>query len=54
MEAFKKFGCTKLSNRIGELEDQGIVAKIYRRKKKVKTRYGKHVSVVEYSINKNG
>lgn len=49
-DAIRKFGCTKISTRLGEMERDGQLPRIYRGWKKVKTRYGS-VKVREYSIN---
>lgn len=49
-EAIKKFGCTKLSTRIGELERENKIPVVKRGWKPVKTRYCGRVNVRTYQI----
>lgn len=48
-EAIKKFGCTKLSTRVGELEKEGKLPVVHRNWKDVRTRYDR-TKVRVYSI----
>jgi len=48
--AINEFGCTKISTRLGELEREGQIPRLYKAWKKVNTRYGK-VNIRIYCIN---
>ena len=52
-EAIKKFGCTKLSTRIGELEREEKIPIVHRGWLSVKTRYCDHVKVRTYQLPKS-
>ena len=52
LEAINKFGCTKLSTRVGELEREGKLPKVIRGWLLVKTRYCDKVKVRTYQIIK--
>jgi hypothetical protein len=49
-EAIKKFGCTKLSTRIGELERDGKIPTVRRGWLEVKTRYCDRVKIRTYQL----
>ena len=49
LEAVYKFGCLKVSTRIGELEREGKLPLLNRKRITVKTRWGK-TSVMEYQL----
>ena len=49
-EAIKKFGCTKLSTRIGELERENKIPTLKRGWMNVKTRYCNKVKIRTYQL----
>lgn len=51
-EAIKLFGCTKLSTRMGELENEGKLPVVIRGWLDVQTRYCDKVKVRTYQIKK--
>lgn len=52
LEAINKFGCTKLSTRIGELERENKLPEVARGWLSVKTRYCDKVKIRTYQIPK--
>jgi hypothetical protein len=49
-EAIKRYGCTKLSSRVGELEREGKLPEVTRGWLSVKTRYCDKVKIRTYQI----